>query len=66
MIRTAKYKYIHNAGSTPELYDEQADPGEFVNLAGRAGLQQIEDGLRRRLFDLRDPASPNRTAASGT
>ena len=44
-------RQIHNVGSTPELYDEQADPGEFVNLTGRAGLKKIEDGLRRRVFD---------------
>ncbi|NOX54748.1 MAG: sulfatase-like hydrolase/transferase [Planctomycetes bacterium] len=55
MIRTPKYKYIYNVGSTPELYDEQADPGEFVNLAGRPEFKKIEDDLRSQLFRWHDP-----------
>jgi arylsulfatase A-like enzyme len=58
MIRTPKYKYIHNVGSTPELYDEEADPGEFVNLAGRPEHKKIEDDLRRQLLRWHDPQRP--------
>jgi arylsulfatase A-like enzyme len=58
MIRTPKHKYIYNVGSTPELYDEEADPGEFVNLAGRPDLKKIEDDLRRQLLRWHDPHRP--------
>lgn len=58
MIRTPKYKYTHNVGSTPELYDEETDPGEFVNLAGRPEHKKIEDDLRRQLRKWHEPQQP--------
>ncbi|WP_395749638.1 sulfatase [Prosthecobacter sp.] len=33
-IRTERWRYIHYANGGEELYDEQADPHEWTNLAG--------------------------------
>jgi len=55
MIRTRRYKYIFNYGSTHELYDHEADPGEFVNRIKDPGLKKVRDRLRDRLFAWYDP-----------
>ncbi|MDZ4287420.1 MAG: sulfatase [Prosthecobacter sp.] len=34
-IRSERWRYIHYADGTEELYDMQADPNEWTNLAGR-------------------------------
>ena len=33
------------------MYDLAADPFQHVNMAGRAEVQQVSEGLRRRLLD---------------
>jgi choline-sulfatase len=55
MIRTKRHKFIFNHGSTNELYDHDADPGEFVNLVDDPGLKKVRDQLRDRLFAWYDP-----------
>lgn len=50
MIRTRRYKYIFNHGSTNELYDHQADPGEFVNRINDLALKKIRDDLHEQLL----------------
>jgi len=55
MIHTRRYKYIFNHGSTHELYDHEADPGEFVNRINDPGLKKVRDQLRDRLFAWYDP-----------
>jgi len=45
----------HNHGSTHELYDHEADPGEFVNRINDPGLKKVRDQLRDRLFAWYDP-----------
>lgn len=49
MIRTADWKYVHNLGTTAELYDLKADPGEIENLAGSAQFSQIQAEMESRL-----------------
>jgi arylsulfatase A-like enzyme len=56
MIRTQRYKYIYNDGETDELYDWEADPGEFINRAEDAGMKRTRDQLRDQLFAWYDPS----------
>jgi Arylsulfatase A and related enzymes len=55
MIRTQRYKYIHNQGEIDELYDAEADPGELVNRAPDARLARTRNQLRDQLFAWYDP-----------
>ena len=64
MIRTRRYKYIHNHGSLHELYDLQEDPGEYCNRSQDPALTTIRDELRHRLFAWYNPeTNPYRAAA---
>jgi len=55
MIRTERYKLIYNHGSMHELYDHQADPGEFVNRIGDPALKKVRDNLQQQLFAWYNP-----------
>ncbi len=55
MIRTRRYKYIYNHGSTHELYDHEADPGEFVNRINDPTMKKVRGRLRDRLFAWYNP-----------
>jgi choline-sulfatase len=55
MIRTRRYKYIFNHGSTHELYDHETDPGEFVNRINDPDLTRVRNQLQERLFAWYDP-----------
>ena len=57
MLRTRRYKYIHNDGSTDELYDLEADPGERVNRIGEPALRRVRADLREQLFARHDPST---------
>jgi arylsulfatase A-like enzyme len=50
-VRTREHTYVHRLYERPELYDRARDPGERVNLAGRAELAQVEAALRGRVLD---------------
>ncbi len=55
MIRTRRYKYIFNHGSTHELYDHETDPGEFVNRIDDPNLKKVRNRLHDRLFAWYNP-----------
>jgi len=55
MVRTRRYKYIFNHGSTHELYDHQADPGEFVNRINDPALKKVRDQLHEQLLAWYNP-----------
>jgi arylsulfatase A-like enzyme len=50
MLRTQRFKYIYNDGQIDELYDWEAEPGEFRNRAAEPGMKRTRDQLRDRLF----------------
>jgi arylsulfatase A-like enzyme len=70
MARSRRYKYIFNDGATHELYDLEADPGEFVNRINDPALDAVRRDLHDRLFAWYDPrtnryrpsAAPDRSA----
>jgi arylsulfatase len=52
MVCDGDWKYIYSAGNaTEELYDQRADPGEIVNLAGQAGAAARQNAMRCRLLE---------------
>ena len=65
MIRTRRWKYIFNEGSTDELYDLVDDPGEFINRVDDPGLCTEREALREQLFAWYDPASNQYRGTTG-
>jgi choline-sulfatase len=55
MVRTRQYKYIFNHGSTHELYDHEADPGEFINRINDPNLKKVRNRLHDQLFAWYNP-----------
>jgi arylsulfatase A-like enzyme len=46
-VRSAQYRYTRYANGDEELYDEKADPYEWVNLAGKPELGPVKAELAR-------------------
>jgi choline-sulfatase len=64
MIRTVRYKYVHNRGSTHEFYDLVTDAGESRNLIDDGAMRGLVLEHHGRLMRWRDPASPDRRRLS--
>ncbi len=62
MVRQGRYKYIYIHGYDTQLFDLEADPGEWNNLAGQPELQAVEQRLRELILARFDP---KRIAADG-
>jgi len=56
MIRTKRFKYHYNDGSTHELYDLGNDPDENTNLIDNPAFKNIAQQLKDQLFAWYDPA----------
>jgi arylsulfatase A-like enzyme len=57
-VRSTRFKLIHfNTLDHWELYDLQKDPGEMVNLYGKAGYADEQAHLKKRLTALQKDAS---------
>jgi len=48
-VRTARWRYIHYADGTEELYDHDADPNEWTNLAKDSQYDAVRKELTRWL-----------------
>jgi choline-sulfatase len=55
MARKGKYKYVYIHGHEPQLFDLEADPGEWTNLAGKRTYGEIEEYLRAEILRQFDP-----------
>ena len=56
MLRQGKWKLCYNHGEPAELelYDQEADPGEFHNLAGSLEHREVQERLFKRLTGMWD------------
>ena len=51
MVRTARWKYVHwTSGYRPQLFDLEADPGEFHDLGADAAHESTREAMRERLL----------------
>lgn len=55
MIRRSKFKYVYIHGYESQLFDLQADPGEWQNLTGRPEYREVEEQLKARILEQFDP-----------
>jgi arylsulfatase A-like enzyme len=55
-IRTARYKLIHDASGTVELYDLDVDPNELVSVADDPEYREIRNELTRLWLKYKDCA----------
>lgn len=64
-IRTERWRYIRYADGSEELYDHDADPREWTNLAKDPKVADVKAGLAKRLPTENKPEAgrgPNRPA----
>jgi arylsulfatase A-like enzyme len=57
-VRTVRWRFIHYADGSEELYDHDADPEEWTNLAARPELATVIVDLRRWLPKVDVPPAP--------
>lgn len=55
MLRRGRYKLNYYHGGEPEVFDLEADPGEFHDLAGDPSLRSVREELLRSLFNRWNP-----------
>jgi len=57
-VRTERWRYIRYADGSEELYDHDADPREWKNLANDGKYETLKEDLRRRLPAYDAPRNP--------
>lgn len=57
-IRSERWRYIRYADGTEELYDMQADPREWVNLAAKPEYASVLAEHRKWLPEIDEPPAP--------
>ncbi|HOI96656.1 MAG TPA: sulfatase [Syntrophobacter fumaroxidans] len=57
-LRDERYRYIRYSDGTEELYDHQADPHGWTNLANDSGHAAIKENLKRYLPRFDAPSAP--------
>ncbi len=60
MLRRGQYKLMYSWGERPALFDIEADPGEFKDLAGDAAYADVLETLQADLLAEWDPAALDR------
>ena len=65
-IRTDRWRYIHYADGSEELYDRRADPNEWTNLAKNPKYRDIIRRLAKWLPAIDRPAVPGSVARALT
>ena len=60
MLRKGRYKLNYNLGDAPELYDIEADPNEFEDLAGSEEYAATLAAMQERLLAEWDPVTIER------
>ena len=55
MIRRGAFKYVYIHGYDSQLFDLEADPGEWHNLAGQPEYREVEAQLKARILEQFDP-----------
>jgi choline-sulfatase len=55
MARRGRHKLVHVHGHDEQLFDLEADPGEWQNLAGRRETASVEAELRDAILTRFDP-----------
>jgi arylsulfatase A-like enzyme len=61
-LRTPRWRYIRYADGGEELYDHNADPNEWINLAGLKKHATVKRELARRLPKTNVPDAPSKAA----
>ncbi|MFC7222226.1 sulfatase-like hydrolase/transferase [Halalkalicoccus sp. GCM10025322] len=51
MLRTERYKYVHNGPDGNELYDLESDPHELNNLIDHPAYDEVRSNLESRLLE---------------
>ena len=63
-IRDERYRYIHYADGSEELYDHQNDPDEWANLASNSDYDEIKQRLAQQLPSVSAPVSKVTSASA--
>jgi len=58
-VRSEKWRYIHYADGSEELYDMQKDPEEWDNLAGKPEYAEVIAEHKKWLPKIDVPPAPN-------
>lgn len=58
-LRSEKWRYIRYADGSEELYDHEADPLEWANLASDAKYSSVKAELAKHLPEINAPELPN-------
>lgn len=65
-VRSNRYRYIRYANGDEELYDHDADPHEWENLADHPDLEPVKKEMRRWLPQRDAPSIGNGTNWKGS
>ncbi len=64
MLRGLRYKYVHYAGASPQLFDLETDPHELRDLASDPAHEAVRQAMETRLRARLDPESVDAQARS--